>query len=237
VITPQTLALNLTNEGGVASTFRLLRNVTGLWLVQGIRRGLERQGHAADYDVLTQAAAAAPPLQAVIDPDAPPFLRALDMARAIRDFCAATGQAAPGAPGALVRAALEGLALRSRWVIEHLEEVTGRPIRTIHIVGGGSRNRLLCQMTADATGRPVLAGPAEATALGNLVVQMMAAGTISSLGEARQLVARSFPIEEYLPVADNRWQDAYGRFRGLTGERSVEADQSATRIAINAAGE
>jgi rhamnulokinase len=237
IITPQTLALNLTNEGGVGNTFRLLRNVMGLWLVQGIRRGLERPGSAADYAELTRAAAAAPPFAAVIDPDAAPFFRADDMAQAIRDFCVATDQPPPDGPGALVRVALEALALRSRWVIEHLEEVTGRAIRTIHIVGGGARNRLLCQMTADATGRPVLAGPIESTALGNLIVQLMAAGTIASLGEGRELVARSFPPEEFLPVADPRWQDAYGRFRALIGEAAhPQADTTSDRIAINTGG-
>jgi rhamnulokinase len=159
----------------------------------------------------------------VIDPDAPAFLRADDMASAMRDRCAASGQPAPETPGALVRVALEGLALRSRWVIERLEAVTGRSIRTIHIVGGGARNRLLCQMIADATGRSVLAGPIEATALGNLTVQLMAAGTIASLGEGRQLVARSFPPEEFLPMADPRWQDAYDRFRTVLGEVAAVA--------------
>jgi rhamnulokinase len=211
-ITPRTLALNLTNEGGVAGTFRLLRNVMGLWLVQGIRRSL---APSASYEDLTRAAAEAPPLQAIVDPDAPAFLRPDDMAQSIREFCTASRQRVPNGPGELVRVALEALALRSRWVIDHLEDVTGRPIRTIHIVGGGVRNRLLCQMTADATGRTVLAGPIEATALGNLIVQLIAAGTIDSLGEGRALVARSLPPDEYQPAADSRWQDAYGRFRDL----------------------
>jgi rhamnulokinase len=236
-ITPQTLALNLTNEGGVAGTFRLLRNVMGLWLVQGLRRGLERQGVSTSYEELTHAAVASRPLQSVIDPDAPAFLRADDMAQTIRDFCVANGQPAPDAPGALVRVALEGLALRSRWVIERLEEVTGRAIRTIHIVGGGARNRLLCQMTADATGRSVLAGPIEATALGNLIVQLMAASSVASLGEGRELVARSLQVDEYLPVADPRWQEAYGRFRALLGEAPpCEKDIPSDRIAMNAGG-
>jgi rhamnulokinase len=205
--------------------------------VQGVRRALERQGSAWDYAALTRAAAESPPFLAVIDPDAPAFLRADDMAQTIRDFCVANGQPAPETPGALVRAALEGLALRSRWVIEHLEEVTGRTIRTIHVVGGGARNQLLCQMTADATGRPVLAGPIEATALGNLVVQLMAAGTLASLGQGRELVARSLQLHDYLPVADPRWQDAYGRFRALLGEAPpLQADVPAASTAIHAAG-
>ena len=229
-ITARSLALNLTNEGGVGGTFRLLRNVMGLWLVQGIRRGLERQGSPLDYTELTQAAAEAPPLQVVIDPDAPPFLRADDMAQAIRDFCVATGQPAPETPGGLARAALEALALRSRWVVERLEEVTGRAIRTIHVVGGGARNRLLCQMTADATGRSVLAGPIEATALGNLVVQLSTAEKIGSLREGRELVARSFPTEEFAPMADPRWQDAYGRFGALVGEPDLASDAAALGV-------
>jgi rhamnulokinase len=218
VITPPALAWNFTNEGGVCGTYRLLRNVMGLWLVQGIRRGLERDGSSVDYAQLTQAALAAPPLQAVIDPDAPDFLRADDMAQVVRDYCAKTGQSSPDQPGALVRVALESLALRYRWVIEHLEELMGHPIATVHVVGGGARNRLLCQLTANATGRLVLSGPAEATVVGNILVQAMAAGKIGSLGEAREVVARSFPLEEYVPVEPDRWDQPYGRFRALIGD-------------------
>src|SRR5262249_45732367 len=159
------LALNLTNEGGVAGTFRLLRNVMGLWLVQGIRTSLERSGRPLDYAELTGLASASPPLQAAIDPDPPEFLRPGDVRQAIRDFCRATGQSPPDEAGPLLRTALESLALRYRWVIDRLEEVSSRSIRTINVVGGGVRNRLLCQMTADATGRVVRAGPSEATAL------------------------------------------------------------------------
>jgi rhamnulokinase len=211
-ISAATLALNLTNEGGVARTFRLLRNVMGLWLVQGIRRSVERMGSTVDYAELTAQATAATPLQAVIDPDAPEFLRAHDMANAIRAFCRASQQSPPEDTGGLVRTALESLALRYRWVIEHLEEVIGHSIHVIHIVGGGARNRLLCQMTADATGRTVLAGPAEATALGNLVVQAIAAHRLDSLAEARALIARSFPPLEYIPVTTEGWEESYARF-------------------------
>jgi rhamnulokinase len=223
VISDATLALNLTNEGGVAGTFRLLRNVTGLWLVQGIRRGLERHGRLPGYAELTAAAAAAPPLQALVDPDATEFMRADDMGQALRDYCRATGQQEPDGPGALVRAALESLALRYRWVIEHLEEVTGRSIRTVHVVGGGARNRLLCQMTADATGRVVLAGPIEATAIGNIVVQAIAHHSLGSLQEARQVIARSFPPDEFQPVLDPAWAEAYQRFDALVSHTARAA--------------
>lgn len=216
-ITRQTLALNLTNEGGVDRTFRLLRNVTGLWLVQGIRRDLARQAGPTDYAELTAAAARAAPLRVVIDPDAPEFLRADDMSQALRTFCVRTNQPPPPDPGGLVRAALEGLALRYRWVIDHLEDVVGHPIRTIHVVGGGSQNTLLCQMTADATGRRVLAGPTEATALGNIAVQAIAAGRLDSLRQARELIALSFPPDEYVPATTSAWHDAYQHFCQLAG--------------------
>jgi rhamnulokinase len=216
VITPLTLALNLTNEGGVEGTFRLLRNVMGLWLLQGLRRDMARQDRPVEYAELTDAASRAAPLQVVIDPDAPEFLRADDMSRAICEFCFATGQQPPDEPGELARAALEGLALRYRWVVEHLQEVVGRPITTIHVVGGGSRNRLLCQMTADASRRRVLAGPTEATAFGNVAIQAIAAGRVGSLRQARDLIARSFPLDEYVPTPGNAWDEAYERFCKLS---------------------
>jgi rhamnulokinase len=229
VITSRALDLNLTNEGGVGGTFRLLRNVMGLWLVQGLRRGLAQVGISTSYEQLTREAAEATPFQAILDPDAPEFLRATDMAQTMREFCFATGQAAPETPGGLARVALEGLALRSRWVVDHLEEVTGQPIRTIHIVGGGAHNRLLCQMTADATGRPVLAGPVEATALGNIIVQLIAAGALASLSQGRDVVARSFSVQEFVPLPDARWQDAYGRFTALLDESARRVPAASVR--------
>lgn len=215
MITPRTLALNFTNEGGVAGTFRLLRNVTGLWLVQGIRRALERDGAAPDYAELTMHAESAVPFQAILDPDAPAFLRADDIPSAIRDFCTATGQAPPESPSGMVRVVLEGLALRSRWIIEQIEDLTHQRISTVHMVGGGSRNHVLCQMTADATGRLVVAGPVEATAAGNILVQLIAAGRIGSVREGRELIANSLPLQEYAPQDESRWQEAYERFCAL----------------------
>ncbi len=219
VINADTLALNFTNEGGVGNTFRLLRNVIGLWLVQGIRRACVAP---SDYAALTQLATNAPPLQAVIDPDAPVFLRAENMVAAIRTYCLNTGQVAPHDVGALVRTALESLALRYRWVIECLERLTSRSLHTIHIVGGGANNALLCQMTADATGRVVLAGPTEATALGNLAMQAMASGSVASVAEARQLIADSFPPRAYVPDrSGDDWDAAYERFTTLVGGTSI----------------
>jgi len=218
VITPQSLASNFTNEGGVCGTFRLLKNVMGLWLVQECRRAWAQEGEQHSYEELARVAQAAPPFAALVDPDDPSFLRPPDMPAAIRDYCIRTGQRPPQDRGATVRCALEGLALRYRWVIERLEEMQGRPIRAINVVGGGSRNRLLCQLTADATGRPVVAGPAEATAVGNIIVQALALGEVSSLSEARALVRRSFDLATYEPRERASWDEAYARFLTIARE-------------------
>lgn len=224
---------NFTNEGGVEGTFRLLKNVMGLWLLQECRRtwarkaGLSLEGkdpelsgirvtgraqQAWDYEALVRQAEMAPPLRSLIDPDDPRFLPPGDMPARIQAFCRETGQPVPEEPGAIVRCILESLALKYRWVIERLEELLGRPIPVIHIVGGGSRNAVLCQWTADATGRPVLAGPVEATAIGNLMVQAMALGHVSSLAEAREVIRRSFASVVYEPRSSSLWDEAYERF-------------------------
>jgi|DewCreStandDraft_2_1066082.scaffolds.fasta_scaffold00120_46 rhamnulokinase len=225
VITPRSLALNFTNEGGVAGTFRLLKNVMGLWLVQECRRAWARQGREYTYDALIDLAARAAPLQALVDPDAPDFLAPGDMPARLRAYCRATGQPEPQDPGAVVRCALESLALKYRLVLEQLDELAGRRVEPVHIVGGGARNRLLCRFTADATGRLVLAGPTEATALGNVLVQAMARGRLSSLAEGRELVRRSFEIETYPPNphAAALWNEAYVRFQRLLGETAGTA--------------
>lgn len=167
----------LTNEGGVAGTFRLLKNVTGLWLVQRCRAAF---GTDTDYESLTRQAEEAPPLRSLIDPDDPRFLNPPDMPAAIAGFCRETGQPVPETPGQFVRCGLESLALKYRVVLDRLAAVTGVPIEVIHVVGGGSRNRLLNQFTADATGLPVMAGLVEATALGNVLIQARAAGASST---------------------------------------------------------
>ncbi len=215
IITPQSLASNFTNEGGVGETFRLLKNIMGLWLVQECRRAWTRAGEAWSYDDLVQLAAESPPLASLIDPDDERFLHPDDMPTAIGAYCAQSHQPVPDDKGAIVRCALESLALKYRWTLERIEEMLGRQLNAIHIVGGGSQNRLLCQWTADATGRPVIAGPIEATALGNIIVQLMAAHHLASLAEGRELVRRSFELSTYEPQASAAWDHAYGRWLKL----------------------
>jgi rhamnulokinase len=212
LINPQSLEFNLTNEGGVNGTFRLLKNVTGLWLVQECRRTWALQGQEYSYDDLTALAEKAAPLSAFVDPDASDFLKPGDMPARMRLYCSRTGQPVPESQGVLVRCALESLALKYRWVLERLEALLGRPMEVIHIVGGGTKNRLLNQLTANATGRPVITGPVEATAIGNLLMQAMALGEIASADEAREIVCRSFDVETFEPVQDSAWEDAYSRF-------------------------
>lgn len=212
LINAQSLGFNLTNEGGVNGTFRLLKNVTGLWLVQECRRTWALQGHEYTYDDLTGLAESAAPLRSFVDPDAGDFLKPGDMPARMRSFCSRTGQPSPEGMGALVRCAIESLALKYRWVLGKLEAMLGRRMEVIHIVGGGTKNRLLNQLTANATGLPVVAGPVEATAIGNLLVQAIALGEIASAEQAREVVCRSFDVETYEPKRDAGWEAAYERF-------------------------
>lgn len=216
VITPRARELNFTNEGGVSGTTRLLKNIAGLWLLQACRRSWSEAGRHFEYDELLAAAAAEPrAFRSLVDPDHPSFLHPRCMVTAIGDYCRLSEQAVPDGPGAYVRAVLESLAFKYRVVVESLEELTGTPIAAIRIVGGGSRNRLLNQFTADATGRTVVAGPVEATALGNIAMQMVATGATASLDEARQIIARSFPVERFEPTDREQWDAHYRRFQGL----------------------
>jgi rhamnulokinase len=215
VINDKCLALNFTNEGGVGGTTRLLKNIAGLWFVQECRRVWNLAGRQYTWDDLNRLAAQAAPLVSIIDPDDPSFLAPPNMPDAIRDYCRRTNQPVPGDEGAILRSALESLALRYRLVFGWLEELTGSRIATIHVVGGGSQNRLLCQFTADACGRVVLAGPAEATAIGNVLVQAIAAGDLGSIVEARDVVRASFPPVRYEPADAAAWDGAFQKFLGL----------------------
>lgn len=217
VITPESREANFTNEAGLAGTTRFLRNVTGLWIVQECRRAWAAQGHDYSYEHLMQAAADAPPLASFVDPDDPRFAEPCDMPVRIREACGETRQAAPESPGEIIRCALESLALKYRAVLETLEQLIGRAITVLHIVGGGVKNELLNQFTADATGRFVLAGPVEATAAGNLMVQAWAQKQVASVDELRKVVAASSELKQYEPRQTDRWLEAYDRFKATCG--------------------
>ncbi len=222
VITAESLRYNFTNEGGVGGTFRLLKNVLGMWLVQACQETWANEGHRfADADLVPMATAA-PAFGPLIDPhpNSPDFRTVGDMPARIRDFCTRTGQRVPTDEGAILRCIFESLALKYRQILEQLESVLGYSIELIHIVGGGSRNELLCQMTADTTNRPVIAGPAEATAMGNLAVQALATGHLDSREEVRALIRRSSNLHRYEPVFTRGWDDAYLRFTDIARSHS-----------------
>jgi rhamnulokinase len=209
---------NVSNEGGVEGRFRVLKNVMGLWLLQSLRRSWP-DAEDLDYETLVNLAARDKRFTAVIDVDDPVFLNPMDMAEAIVKFCRRTRQHAPHRTGQFVRIILEGLALAYRQAILQLQHLRGRPIKQIHVIGGGCKNGLLCQLTADATGCPVLAGPAEATAIGNLLVQAMAFHRVSSLTELRKVVADSCEIQHYEPRSTSDWIEA-SQFLNRTKERT-----------------
>jgi rhamnulokinase len=218
IINEDAARLNFTNEGGISNTIRLLKNIGGLWLLQESRRQWARSGQEHSWEALLAQAETATPFRSIIDPDATDFLAPGHMVDAIAAYCRRTSQPAPEQVGEVVRCALESLALRYRWTLAALEELVGHRLATIRIVGGGSQNRTLCQLTADACQRPVVTGPVEATALGNVMVQAMATGHLGSLAEAREAVAASIPQEYFTPGPTTGWDDAYGRFQQLLAQ-------------------
>jgi rhamnulokinase len=215
VLTPLALQRNLTNEGGIDGTYRLLKNIMGLWLVQQCKRSFESHGRSYDYAELVRLAEAAPAFRSIIDPDDARFLSPADMPAAIQGYCRETGQPLPDDARAFVRCCFESLALKYGTVLGWLEELTGQRVEVIHIVGGGSRNALLNQFTADACGRPVVAGPVEATVLGNLLVQVRARGELGSLHDMRSVVRASDGISEFVPKNEAAWTKPRARFERL----------------------
>lgn len=215
VITPKSRQHNLTNEVGLDHTVRVLKNISGLWVVQECRRHWEAQGTSYSYEELTQLAEATPALRSLINLQDPRFSSIGEMPEKIRAYCSETQQPLPEVPGAYIRCALESLAFAYRKVMDELEDATETPLNTLHIVGGGSKNRLLNQLAANATGRRICSGPAEATAVGNLLIQALALGHLSSREEIRETVRQSFSIEEYHPESQDLWQPAYQRYRAL----------------------
>jgi rhamnulokinase len=222
VINDASFAANLTNEGGVGGTFRLLRNVTGLWLVEECRRAWALNGEEYSLDQLVALAKAAPAFASFIEPIDPVFAEPGDIPARVRAFCAHSSQPEPADPGAVVRCILESLALKHGQTIELLARVGGVVPGEVHIVGGGARNELLCRWTASASGLPVLAGPEEATFLGNLLVQAISLGEIASVADAREIVRTSFAPTVYEPQESAEWQEARERFAHAVALPSLE---------------
>ena len=212
--------LNFTNEGGVGGSIRFLKNIAGLWLIQECRRVWNLQGRDYSWDQLVELANEAAPFVSLVDPDDPSFMAPDDMPKAIADLCRRTGQPVPQDDGAVIRCALESLALRYRQVFHWLEQLSGQKMDTIHIVGGGTQNTLLSQMTADACGARVIAGPVEATAIGNVLMQAVAAGDVSDISQARSVVRASFELEEFVPKNESDWSDAAVRWEAMLQSQS-----------------
>ena len=215
LLTPETMELEFSNEGGVGGTYQLLKNIMGLWILQECKREWEEQGNAIGFPELVKLAGQAQPFRSLIHPDDPRFFSPGGMADKVRSFCEETNQPVPRTEGEIVRCILESLALRYRQALEQAEKLTGRRYSGLHMVGGGIQNALLCQFSADAIGRPVWAGPVEASAIGNMLVQLVALGECQDLREARRLSAVSFPVDTYEPKAGGDWAAAYEKFLGF----------------------
>jgi rhamnulokinase len=224
VVNEAAMAANLTNEGGAYGTIRLLRNSSGMWLLQESRRQWAREGREYSYDDMVRLAASVPAGASIVNADHPDFLAPGDLPARVRAYCARTGQPAPADDAALIRCVLDSLALGYRRTLDDLAAVTGRPAPAVHVVGGGSRNQLLNQAVADVTGRPVIAGPVEATAIGNIVVQLIALGDLQDLAQAREVVrAGAGPeIRRFEPSATGRLAERYGRYRELVAADRLE---------------
>lgn len=217
IINETSLKYSFTNEGGAFGKYNIMKNIMGLWLIQESRRQWKREGHDYSFDEMSDAALSAEPFASIINPDDRLFNMAGDMPSRIREYCKNTNQKVPETMGAVVRCIFESLALRYRWTAEKLEELTGRKYEYINIVGGGTKDNLLCTFTANGTGRTVIAGPVEATAIGNILVQALAVGEISDIKEARKIVRNSFDTKTYKPdtsLADG-WNAAFERFKKL----------------------
>lgn len=217
VISDEAQAANLTNEGGVDGTIRVLKNVMGLWIIQECQREWERRGKKLSFAEIVKEAEKEPAFRSLFDPDDDVFMTPGDMPGKIADYCCRTGQPVPETIGQTARAVYESLALKYRWTVKKLEKVRGKEIRALHIVGGGSNNAMLNQFTSDALGIPVITGPSEATAIGNLMMQAKALGLVKDMRELRRIVADSFDTGRVEPGDRARWDEAYAKFLGIAG--------------------
>lgn len=211
VINRETEELNFTNEGGVEGTIRLLKNICGMWLLERCRLGWEE----ASYPELIAEANACEPFRSLINPDDAAFANPADMEQAIRDYCRASHQPIPETRGQVVRCIFESLALRYRQVLDNLRSLSPRPVEALHVIGGGSRNDLLNQWTANAVALPVIAGPSEATGIGNVMMQALAAGAAADITSMRRLINRSIPLKTFLPEDAEVWDAAYLHYKQI----------------------
>ena len=210
LINAQSRAANFTNEGGVLNTIRFLKNIMGLWIIQESRRQWKREGKDYSFAQMEAWAKEAPAFRSIIDVDDASFSTLGNMPEKIREFCRKTNQPVPETVGEVVRCIYESLALKYRFVAEHIQNMMGKKAKVIHVVGGGTKDGFLSQMTADACGIPVAAGPEEATAIGNLMMQAIAMGEVADLKQAREIIANSFDLKHYTPTADRAaWDEAY----------------------------
>jgi rhamnulokinase len=214
ILDPLALELNFTNEGGAGGRFRFLKNICGLWLLQACRRTWQKD-LTSSYTELVRAAEAAPAFRSMVDPDAESFLNPVDMPEAIREYCRRSHQPVPEQAAAVTRCILESLSLKYRYVLDQLHSLAPDRIERLHVIGGGSRNALLNQFTANATGLPVSAGPAEAAAVGNVLIQAQCLGDVEDLAEIRRIVRRSFSLDLFEPQDTRAWEHAYMRFQDL----------------------
>ena len=215
VITPKALELNFTNEGGVEGTFRLLKNIMGLWLLQESRSEWERQARRYSWEEISEMGQKAEPFRFFVDPDSPLFLPPGDMPSRIRSFCRDTGQPVPETDADIVRCVMESLCLKYRDTICQLEDLTGTSMKKIYVVGGGVQNKILCQWTANASGREVIAGPVEATAIGNAGMQLVCAGIVQDLASLRRIIRQSFEPDHYVPQNTAQWENAFKKYKSV----------------------
>jgi sugar (pentulose or hexulose) kinase len=212
VINEDGFKYNFTNEGGIGGTYRFSKNVMGLWVVQQCRNEWVSEGKNYSYGELTKMAADVPLSTSFVDPDYSSFFKPGNMVEKVQEYCKMTGQTVPITEGEVIRAVLLGLALRYRYVIEKLEEISGKNLSVVHIVGGGTQNKLLSQMTADALGRKVITGPIEATAIGNIIVQAIAMGDIKDWKTGVEVIKNSFEIQTFMPGDKKPWGTAFEKF-------------------------
>ena len=213
ILSDQALEANLTNEGGFGGTNRFLQNIAGLWLVQQSVKTWSEEGRAYNYDQTVAMAESATPFQAFIDPDLPQFLPAGDMPSRIKDYCQNSGQEVPQTPEELLRVIYESLAMKYRYFLNLLVKVSGKEVKKLHVLGGGSRNRLLNQFCANAMQIPVVAGPTEATSIGNAMVQLIALGEIGNLQEAREIIVGSSALDYFEPQQGELWNEQFERYQ------------------------